>query len=184
MPLRAFLARQSSARCALTFQAAAWTLGIADRAPARIEVAAATTDLARQLPGGVAASVFDPRLDYMHRHDVPVLAPESVFVHMSANPRAVRSWSSALEWLPDIAAAMSWAQLAIELADRVTTIRVRTGYLVQALRPDLAEAIRDLGPLRGKTWFGPRGPLRRHDNAWQVADTILPVDPRTLKAVR
>lgn len=42
-PLQAFLSRDPDERCALTFQAAAWALGAADRAPARIEVAAATS---------------------------------------------------------------------------------------------------------------------------------------------
>src|SRR5262245_64940489 len=47
-PLRAFLAQRPTARCALTFQAAAWAHSLADRVPVRIEIAAATTALARQ----------------------------------------------------------------------------------------------------------------------------------------
>jgi hypothetical protein len=182
-PLRAFLAQKPAARCALTLQAAAWAHGIADRAPTHIEVAAATPELARQLPASIAASVFDPRLDFQHLRGVPVLAPESLLVHMTARPRAVRSWTSTLEWLPDLAAELSWERLSRELADRSAAIRARTGYLIQGVRPDLAGAVRELGPPHGKTWFGPRAPLRRHDNAWQVADTSLPFDPRTLAAV-
>jgi predicted transcriptional regulator of viral defense system len=181
-PLRAFLAHRPAARCALTLQAAAWAHGVADRAPTRIEVATATSELAHQLPAGIAASVFDPHLDYQNLRGVPVLAPESVLVHMAASPRVVRSWTSALEWLPDLAAELSWERLSLELADRPAACRARTGYLIQGVRPDLAGAVRELGPLHGKTWFGPRGPLRRHDNAWQVADTILPFDPRILGA--
>lgn len=50
------------------------------------------------------------------------------------------------------------------------------------MRPDLADAIRESSPLHGKTWFGARGHLRRHDNTWQIADTSLPFDPRALRA--
>ena len=111
-----------------------------------------------------------------------MLAPESILVHMTAKPGAVRSWASALEWLPELVADLSWEELSVELADRPTATSARTGYLLQGMRPDLADAIRQSSPLRGKTWFGPRGHLRRHDNTWQVADTSLPFDPRTLRA--
>lgn len=182
MPLRAFLARRPSTRCALTFQAAAWTHGFADRVPTHIEVAAGTTELARQLPADIAASVFDPHLRYHEQRGVPVLAPESILVHMTAKPGAVRSWASALEWLPELAADLSQEQLARELSGRPTSTSARTGYLLQGMRPDLADAIRESSPLHGKTWFGARGHLRRHDNTWQIADTSLPFDPRALRA--
>lgn len=183
-PLRAFLARQPAARCALTFQAAAWAHGVADRIPGRIEVAAAKAALAARLPEVVSASVFDPRLAYQERREVPVLAVESVLIHMAAAPRAVRSWASALEWFPELAAEAVWDQIAVELADRRASVRARTGYLLQGLRPDIALRISDLGRPSGKTWFGPRGPLLRHDATWQIADTILPFDPRTLRSPR
>lgn len=182
-PLRAFLTQRPGARCGLTFQAAAWAHGAADRAPARLEVAAATSELARQLPDAIAASIFDPRLDYQTLRGVPVLAVESVLTHMAARPAAVRSWTSALEWLPDLAEDLTRDALVTELAGRPNTVHARAGYLVQGLRPDLAEVIHDLGRLSGKSWFGPRGKLRRHDAGWQVADTLLPFDPRTLRRV-
>jgi predicted transcriptional regulator of viral defense system len=181
-PLRAFLAVRPTACCALTFQAAAWAHGFADRVPTRIEVAVATAELARQLPSNVAASVFDPRLRYQELRGVPVLTAESILVHMTTKPGAVRSWTSALEWLPELAAELSWEPLSLELADRPAATRARTGYLLKGMRPDLADMIRELGPLHGKTWFGPRGHLIRHDNAWQIADTSLPFDPRILRA--
>jgi hypothetical protein len=55
------------------------------------------------------------------------------------------------------------------------------GYLLQGLRPDIAGRI--TGPST-KTWFGPRRTVIRHDSRWQVADTLLPFDPRTLKGCR
>ena len=81
-----------------------------------------------------------------------------------------------------LAADLSWEEMSLELAGRPSATRARTGNLLQGMRPDLADAIRESSPLHGKTWFGPRGHLRRHDNVWQVADTSLPFDPRTLRA--
>jgi len=186
-PLRAFLIQRPDARCALTFQAAAWAHDFADRAPVRLEVAAATGALVAQLPSALAGSVFDPRLEYHSLRGVPVLAPESIVVHMAARPAAVRSWASALEWLPKLAGSLKRGRLLKELDDRSATIRSRAGYLLQGLRPDLAEAIRAPAPQNdtkpSKTWFGPRGKLLRHDAGWQIADTILPFDPRSLSAV-
>lgn len=179
-PLRAFLAQRPDARCALTFQAAAWAHGLADRAPTHLEVAAATSELARQLPSALAGTVFDPHLNYQALRTVPVLAPESVIVHMSSRPSAVRSWASALEWLPEVTNLLTLDLLMRELAGRPVSVHVRTGYLLQGLRPDLADALASATLTVGKTWFGPRGKLRRHDAAWQIADTLLPFDPRTL----
>ena len=180
-PLRAFLAERPDARCALTFQAAAWAYGAADRVPARLEVAAVTSELAHQLPAALAGTVFKPRLDYQDLRNVPVLAVESVIVHMAARPGAVRSWASALEWLPDLAHMLAPGLLVEELSGRPASVRARTGYLLQGLRPDLAAAVRDVAPPTSKTWFGPRGPLRRHDATWQIADTLLPFNPRALE---
>jgi hypothetical protein len=181
-PLRAFLAQRPSAGCALTFQAAAGAHGIADRAPTRLEVAVVDRELVRQLPGTVAASVFAPRLVYAQRRDVPTLQLESVLVHMASRPAAVRSWESAREWLPGLAADLGWDALERELHDRAATVRARAGYLLQGTRPDLADEIFSADPPRSKTWFGSRGPLLRHDNHWLIADTILPFDPRNLPA--
>lgn len=181
-PLRAFLAQQPHARCALTFQAAAWAHGAADRVPTHLEVAAATSELVRRLPAALAGTVFDPRLGYQILRTVPVLAPESVIVHMAARPSAVRSWTSALEWLPDLAHLIALEPIRHELVDRPASVRARTGYLLQALRPDIADTLHTEASLTGKTWFGHRGKLRRHDATWQIADTLLPFDPRTLSS--
>lgn len=182
MPLRAFLSQRPSAQCGLTFQAAAWVHDIADRAPARLEVAAVDAKLARQLPARLATSVFAPHLPYVHLRGVPVLALESVLVHMTTRPIAVRSWESAREWLPELATTLSWDGLARELEGRPATVRARAGYLLQGVRADLADRIHMMEPPRSKTWFGPHDPLRRHDNRWLIADTILPFDPRQLRS--
>ena len=180
-PLKAFLSKRSGARCALTFQAAAWAHGVADRLPTRPEVAAADRQLAYQLPEQLAPSVFLPNLASQQLREVPVLAPESVVTHMATRPAAVRSWSSTIEWLPELAELLDAGRLRIELTGRPAAVRARTGYLLQQLRPDLATMIRDLGLPTSTTWFGPRETLRRHDSTWLMADTILPFDPRDLR---
>jgi hypothetical protein len=95
---------------------------------------------------------------------------------MAAAPGRVRSWSSALEWLPELAAEAELDEALVELHGRPATVAARLGYLLQGLRPDIAQRIE---PPATKTWFGPRRPLVRHDNRWLVADTLLPFDPRT-----
>ena len=125
--------------------------------------------------------VFTPHLPWETRQGVPVLSADSVLVHMATRPGQVRSWASALEWLPDVAADASPARAVIELVDRPSSVAVRLSYLLSGLRPDIADAVAP--PLRGKVYFGPRGRLLRHDAARQVADTLLPFDPRTLPAV-
>jgi hypothetical protein len=177
--LRAALAR-ADVMCGLTFQAAAWALGLADRAPRRVEVAAANDRSAAQLPAALDVSVFMPRLPYGAAKGVPVLRPASVLAHMAATPTRVRSWASALEWLPEVAAEATEDDVLAELGGRAATVSARMGYLIQSLRPDIAARI--LGP-KTKTWFGRRSKTLRHDSRWQVADTLLPFDPRALEPV-
>lgn len=177
--LRSVLAKAEVA-CGLTFQAAAWAHGLADRAPVRVEVAAATAQDARRLPSKLDVSVFAPRLGYVPAKGVPTLRPASILAHMATSPAHVRSWVSALEWLPDVAAEISPADVLTELRDRPATVAARLGYMLQGLRPDIAGQIT---PPATKTWFGPRRPVVRHDSRWQVADTLLPFDPRSLEAV-
>jgi transcriptional regulator with AbiEi antitoxin domain of type IV toxin-antitoxin system len=178
-PLRAALAH-AEIPCGLTFQAAAWALTLADRAPAIVEVAAMDDRAAAQLPSVLDVSVFMPRLPYDTAKGVPVLTPASVLAHMASTPTRVRSWASALEWLPEIAAEAAADDALAELDGRPATVSARMGYLLQGLRPDIAAQI--AGP-KTKTWFGRRDKLVRHDNKWQIADTILPFDPRVLESV-
>src|ERR1700722_17382806 len=75
--LRSVLARTEVA-CGLTFQAAAWAHGLADRAPARVEAAAAPAHDARRLPAELDVSVFAPHLGYGTAKGVPTLYPASI----------------------------------------------------------------------------------------------------------
>lgn len=180
---RAFLAKHFNAPCALTFQAAAWAQGLADRVPARPEVAVATPVLTPRLPDGLDSSVFAPNLPVRQVRGVPTLAPASIIVHMCTKPSVVRSWTSSVEWLPAVTAETSWPDLLHELAGRPATVRTRTGYLLQGLRPEIADQIEQRLQLSGTTWFGPRTSVLRRDRRWQVADTLLPFNPKSLEAV-
>jgi hypothetical protein len=60
---------------------------------------------------------------------------------MAVSPAHVRSWVSAIEWLPDVAAEASAGDVLAELRDRPATVTARLGYLLQGLRPDIAGQI-------------------------------------------
>jgi predicted transcriptional regulator of viral defense system len=179
----AYVCTHPGSECALTFQAAAWAHGLADRVPSRLEVATPSGKTARGLPSSLRSSVFRPALTPTVLRGVPVLGVESVLVHMAARPSDVRSWATAVEWLPSLAAELGGHRVLAELATRPQTVCARTGYLLQGLRPDVADEIWHLRGATSRTWFGQRGPVKQHHNRWQVADTLLPFDPMELEAV-
>ena len=183
LPVESYMAKHGPASFGLTFQTAAWMHGIADRVPAHLEVAAKDGQSARSMLGEMATSVFSPRLPYMVRKGIPLLAPESVVAHMAAKPCAVRSWQSALEWLPGLTELIKPESMLEELSGRSSAVISRTGYLIQGMRQDIADEIYAHNKPRYKTWFGPRTALLRHDNKWLVADTLLPFDPRKMDKV-
>jgi hypothetical protein len=183
LPLQAALAAQPGLSAALSLNTAAWALGYADRVPARLDVAVPhLTRVPKALAVHVNVTTYDPSLDLVQAKGAPTHRPESVAVHLASSPAAVRSWSAVLEWLPDLAAELSGELLGIELHDRPTAVRVRTGYLLSGLRPDLAAPLRaDVG---GPVRFGPRSAkVRRHDPTWRVLDALLQVDPASLVEV-
>ena len=71
-----------------------------------------------------------------------------------------------------------------ELAGRPASVRARAGYLLQGMRPDIADAIARLGAPTAKVRFGPRRSSIRNDERWKVADTVLPFDPKEMESVR
>ena len=183
LPVKSFMAKHATASFGLTFQTAAWIHGMADRIPSRLELAARDGQVSRLLHNGASVSVFSPRLPYMKQKGTPILAPESLIVHMAAKPRAVRSWQSALEWLPNLAESLDLESLLEEISGRNGAIISRTGYLIQGMRPDIADTIYKKNKPGYKTWFGSHAALLRHDNKWLIADTLLPFDPRKMDAV-
>jgi hypothetical protein len=114
-------------------------------------------------------------LEVLRIQGLPVHRPATVLVHLANKPTDVRSWASMLEALPALLARSPAQEIHTELEGRPHATRVRFAYLVSGIAPDLVEKLA-IEP-RGKVWFGPRRPLRRHDARWGIADTILPAAP-------
>lgn len=180
MVLAAALAATPDLDAALALGSASWALGYANRAPATLDVAlpelsAAPAALVRR----THLHAFTSQVGYVMAKGVPVHRQEAVLVHLAHAPTVVRSWSAVLEWLPDLAADLDLGVVAAELAGRPVATRVRAGYLMEGLRPDVAGLVRaDVGHV---VRFGPRdADTVRHDASWRVLDSLLPVDPRSL----
>lgn len=182
LPLQAVLAVHPQLPAALALNTAAWAWGYADRVPTRLDVAVPTLAAA---PSALLAQtnvmVFRPALEPLRAKGAPVHRPESVVAHLASSPDVVRSWGAVLEWLPDLAGDLSGDALQRELCGRSRAVRVRAGYLLAGLRPDLAEPLHDA--VRDPVRFGPRqAKVRRYARDWRVIDSLLPVDPRMLEA--
>lgn len=177
--IKAFMLLHPSLHVRVALSTAAWATGHADRVPTNVEVAVPPARRATTSLSGVArVTRFEGRLEPIKARGALVHRPESVLVHLAHRPADVRSWASVAEWLPDLAQDADRDLVAEELAGRPATTRARLGYLLQRLRPDIADPL--AAEVTTKSWFGSRGPLLRHSQRWQVADTVLPFDPASL----
>ena len=181
MPLRAFGAANPGVRFALSAQTAAWALGLADRVPSVLDASFESAPKVR-VPDGVHVGVYRPNLPPSEAKGLPTLGPESMVVSLAQRPSAVRSWQGVEEWLPDVAYEITADSLLAEVEGRPPSVAARTGYLLQGVRPDVADAIMSELPPHSRVRFG-RGPSRRCDERWLIADAILPFDPRKMEAV-
>lgn len=177
LPLKAHAAAHPDDKFALAAQTAAWALGLADRVPTILD--AAFERMPAAIPNGVRASTYVPNIPIATARGVSTLAPESIVVHMVQRPSAVRSWQGVVEWLPDVAYELDAAAVLSELEGRPRSVAARTGYLLQGVRPDVADAVMEASPPRSKVRFG-TGPAVRNDEKWQVSDSTLPFDPREM----
>ena len=167
----------------LCMQTAAWAHGIADRLPLHTEVAFPTMP-SKRLPEQIHAYHFTPNLETVIKKEVPCLACESVLVQMTAKPSGINSWESAMEWLPDLVYEFDIDKLLQELNGRANSVRQRTGYLLQGMYPEAADAIRQTTEVHAKVRFGPRQYARRNDETWKISDTILPISPKDMERVK
>jgi len=183
LPLQVALAADPHLSAALALGTAAWALGCADRVPSTLDVAVPVGTRMRQpLTRGMAVTTFTTTVGPVTAKGVPCHRPETVLVHLATDPTAPRSWTSVLEWLPDVAAEAKPEVFAAELSGRPRSASVRAGYLLCGLRPDLAAPLKDL--VGDTVRFGPRTqPLCRHIGSWRVLDYLLPSDPSTWKPV-
>lgn len=180
LSLKVYAAARPTDRFALAAQTAAWALGFADRLPSTLD--AAFIRMPASVPDGVRASAYEPNIPTIRTKGLTALAPESIVVHMVQRPSAIRSWRSVGEWLPDIAYEIDTARAVEELSGRPRSVSARAGYLLQGMRPDVAEAIMEICPPRSKVRFG-TGLAIRNDEKWQVSDCVLPFDPRKMEEV-
>lgn len=191
-PLREILAARQAhpnLEFAVCLATALWAHGIVDRMPDRPEVAVAP---GARVPAGLARVGrivrFEAQLPPITLRDAPVHALATVLVHLAARPADVKSWGGVLDVLPDLVAAVAEAApdggrdaLERELHGRPPSVRTRLAYLLHGLAPGWAAALAPSS--HGKVWFGPRGPLRRHHAALEIADTILPMSPGDLPPI-
>ena len=178
---RSFLAKYPDMKCGLTYQTAAWLYGESNRVPSSLDVSIQDNKRSRLLKGRVAVSIYKPQLPYQYISDVPVLSHESVIVHMVAKPSSVPSWASVPEWLSDFCIDISADNILIELENRSQSVAQRLAYLVQGVRPDIADEMQKNMISKNTVWFGDRKQAQRFDKKFMVADSLLPFDPRKME---
>jgi hypothetical protein len=183
LPIKAALALKPDLAVVVALASAAWVHGLADRVPPEIDLAVPPGE---RIPAGLARQAnllrFDARLAPARRKGVPVQRLETLLVHLVVRPTRVASWGGVFEWLEDVVAEAVEEDLLLELSDRPRAVQVRLAYLLQGLWPALANRL--AGETSAKVWFGPRRKLRRHSQRFCIADSILPLDPANLPAIR
>lgn len=165
----------------VALHSALWLHGMAERAPDRHEVAA---------PSGSAVPVslrrrmrvvrFSPRLPTVQVDRLPVHQAATILVHAAAKPGDVRGWTTFAEALPELAARSTADDLDRELNARPFAVRPRLAYLLGGVAPAIADRLQPITP-SSVTWFGSSRASRRYDKRFNVADGLLPFDPRTLQ---
>ena len=90
-----------------------------------------------------------------------------------------------MEWLPDVVYECSIENVLEEIAERTDSVKRRTGYLIQGMYPDAADAIYNSIPKpSSKIRFGARKQSLRNDEKWKIADTALPFSTKELEKVK
>jgi predicted transcriptional regulator of viral defense system len=165
----------------VALQSALWLHGLAERAPDRHELAA---------PPGSAVPVsvrrrmrvvrFSARLPAAQVDQLPVHRTVTILVHLAARPGDVRGWTTFAEALPELATRSTAEDLEQELRARPGTVRPRLAYLLSGVAPAVADRLQPTAP-SSVTWFGSSRTSHRYDKRFNVADGLLPFDPRTLE---
>ena len=177
--LRAALSAGHSLTVAL--QSALWLHGLAERAPDRHELAAPPDST---VPAAVRRRMrvvrFSARLPAARVDQLPVHQAATILVHTATKPGDVRGWATFAEALPELAARSTLDDLERELNARPGAARPRLAYLLCGAAPSLADRLQPTTP-SAVTWFGSSRSSRRYDKRFNVADGLLPFDPRTLE---
>ncbi len=182
--IKVFQKTNPETECYACLQTAAWILGFADRIPSIKELAFSKIPRKR-LPDSIKAFRYVPVIKPRKEKDVLCLGPESIIVHIASKPDIIRSWESAMEWIPDVIYETTTENILLELCDRNDSVKRRTGYLLQGIYPDASEAIYSSIPKpSSKIRFGDRGSAVRNDQKWMISDTVLPFSPKEMERVK
>lgn len=174
----ALLAGHDSATVALG--SALWLHGLAERAPDRHEIAVPVkTVVPDSLKQRMRVVHFSARLTPAALDQLPVHQPATILAHLATKPGDVRDWTTFAEALPDLAERSPVNDLDEELHRRPTTVRPRLAYLLSGVAPKTADLLQPTKP-NNVTWFGRPRVTRRFDKRFNVADGLLPFDPREL----
>jgi hypothetical protein len=123
---------------------------------------------------------FSARLPAAQADQLPVHQAATILAHIAARPGDVRGWATFAEALPELAARSTAEDLEQELGTRPGTVRPRLAYLLSGVAPALSDRLAPTAP-PSVTWFGSSRASHRYDKRFNVADALLPFDPRTLK---
>lgn len=177
--LRAALLK-SDVPVAIALRSALWLHGLAERAPDRHELAVPSR---AAIPAALVPALRVVRFAAHAEHGtvdaLPVHRPASVLAHLAAKPGDVRGWATFAEALPELVAMSTADELEYELQGHSSAARPRLAYLLSGVAPDLADVILPNRPA-AVTWFGKNRVSLRYDKRFNVADGLLPFDPRAL----
>lgn len=172
----AMLLGQQEATVALV--SALWLHGLADRAPDQHEVAVRSNAVVPEsIKRHLRVVRFSARLQPAVVEGLPVHQPATILTHLATKPGDVRSWSTFAEVLPELADRAPVDELEKELDRRPGAVRPRLAYLLSGVAPKVAERLQPARPAN-VTWLGSSRVSRRFDNRFNVADALLPFDPR------
>jgi predicted transcriptional regulator of viral defense system len=164
----------------VALRSALWLHGLAERAPDRHEVA---VPVRASVPESIRRRLrvvhFSGRLQPVSVDDLPVQQPATILAHLASKPGDVREWITFAEALPDLVERSSLDDLEQEIMHRPSTVRPRLAYLLSGVAPHISDRLQPTRPAQ-VTWFGRARTTRRFDKRFNVADGLLPIDPRTL----
>lgn len=167
----------------VALHSALWLHGMAERAPDRHELA---VPVGATVPESVKRQMrvvhFSARLPAADIDQLPVHQPSTILVHLAAKPGDVRGWMTFAEGLAELAARSPVDDLERELEGRPGTVRPRLAYILSGVAPAVADRLQPARP-ESVTWFGRSRTSRRFDKRFNVADGVLPFDPRALTEV-
>lgn len=180
MPIRALSLKNTSEDFMLCLQTAAWAQGLTTRIPSVLQ-ACTKERFTKKYPESVCLFTYNPVSNsVLVKNGVRSLSAESNIALISKKPSVISNWNSAIEWIDEFAYELELSKMIKELEPLNRSTRIRCGYLLQGMRPDISEKIFKICKPTSKIHFGPRRKSLRNDEKWLISDSILPFDPKEL----